>query len=71
MKKLKKIVKIWVICALVTGYCCHTTDQIVIITDPKNGTGSGKIEFEFPWKHIFDNCKILFNRLKEFLQRGI
>ena len=64
MKKLKKIVKLWVIYALVTGYCCHLTDQFVMQTDPKGGLGSGKLEFEFPWKHIFDNCKILFNRLK-------
>ena len=65
MKKLKKIVKLWVIYALVTGYCCHLTDQFVMQTDPKGGLGSGKLEIEFPWKHIFDNCKILFNRLKK------
>ena len=68
MKKLKKVVKIWAIYALITSYCCHVTDQIVDITDPKNGIGSGKVEFEFPWKHILDNCKILFNRVKN-LQR--
>lgn len=65
MKKLKKIVKLGVIYVLVTGYCCHVTDQFVMVTDPKGGFGSGKLEFEFPWKHIFDNCKILFNRLKK------
>ena len=68
MKKLKKVVKIWAIYALITGYCCHVTDQIVDITDPKNGIEPGKVEFEFPWKHILDNCKILFNRVKN-LQR--
>lgn len=68
MKKLKKVVKIWAIYALITGYCCHVTDQVVGITDPKNGIGSGRVEFEFPWKHILDNCKILFNRVKN-LQR--
>lgn len=65
MKKLKRIAKLWVIYVLVTGYCCHVTDQIVMLTDPKDGARSGKIEYEFPWKHIFDNCKILFNRLKK------
>ena len=65
MKKLKKIVKLLVIYALVTGYCCHLTDQFVMQTDPKDGFKSGNLEFEFPWKHIFDNCKILFNRLKK------
>ena len=65
MKKLKKIVKLVVIYALITGYCCHVTDQFVDITDSKNGIGSGKVEFEFPWKHILDNCQILFNRLKK------
>ena len=65
MKKLKKIVKLWVIYALVTGYCCHLTDQFVMVTDPKDGFKSGNLEYEFTWKHIFDNCKILFNRLKK------
>ena len=65
MKKLKKIVKLWIFYALVTGYCCHVTDQIVIQTDPKDGFGSGKLEIGFPWKHILDNCKILFDRLKK------
>ena len=65
MNKLKKIVKLVVIYALTTGYCCHITDQFVTITNPKDGFKSGKLEFEFPWKHIFDNCKILFNRLKK------
>ena len=65
MKKLKKVVKIWAIYALITGYCCHVTDQIVDITDSKNGIEPGKVESEFPWKHILDNCKILFNRLKK------
>lgn len=61
MKKLKKIVKLWIIYALVTGYCCHVTDQFVLITDVEE---TGNLEIKFPWKHIFDNCKILFNRLK-------
>ena len=65
MKKLKKIVKLGVIYALVTGYCCHVTDQFVTTTDPKDGCKAGELEFEFPWKHIFGNCKILFNRLKK------
>lgn len=65
MKKLKKIAKLLVIYILVTGYCCHVTDQFVTITDPKDGNRSGELEYEFPWKHIFDNCKILFNRLKK------
>lgn len=65
MKKLKKIVKLWAIYALITGYCCYLTDQMVMQTDPKDGFGSGKLEIEFPWKHIFDNCKILFDRLKK------
>ena len=65
MKKLKKVVKIWAIYALITGYCCHVTDQIVDITDSKNGIEPGKVKFEFPWQHIFDHCKILFNRLKK------
>lgn len=65
MKKLKKIVRLWIIYVLVTGYCCHVTDQVVIITDPEEGFETGKLEYEFPWKHIFDNCKILFNRLKQ------
>ena len=68
MKKLKKVVKIWAIYALITGYCCHVMDQVIYITDPKNGIGSGKVESEFPWKHILDNFKILFNRVKN-LQR--
>ena len=68
MKKLKKVVKIWAIYALITGYCYYVTDQIVDITDSKNGIEPGKVEFEFPWKHILDNCKILFNRVKN-LQR--
>lgn len=65
MKKLKKIMKLWIIYTLVTGYCCHLTDQFVMQTDPKDGFGSGKLGIEFPWKHIFDNCKILFDRLKK------
>lgn len=65
MKKLKKIVKLWVIYALVTCYCCHQTDQFVMLTDPEAGIETGKLKYEFPWKHIFDNCKILFNRLKK------
>lgn len=64
MKKLKKIVKIWVIYALITGYCCHITDQFVGMSDPETGIGTGKEAFEFPWKYIFDNCKVLFNRLR-------
>lgn len=64
MKKLKKIAKLYVIYVLVTSYFCHVTDQFVMITDPKDEGGSGELEFEFPWKYIFDNCKILFNRLK-------
>lgn len=65
MKKLKKIVKLWAIYALITGYRCHLTDQMVMQTDPKDGIRIGKLEYEFPWKHIFGNCKILFNRLKK------
>lgn len=65
MKKLKKIAKLLVIYVLVTAYCCVVTDQFVIITDPKDGFKSGKSEYELAWKHIFDNCKILFNRLKK------
>lgn len=65
MKKLKKIAKLWVIYALVTGYGCYVTDQLVLYTDPKDGDQSGELGDEFPWKHIFDNCKILFNRLKK------
>ena len=65
MKKLKKVVKIWAIYALITGYCCHVTHQFVTATDPKDRIKSGKLEYEFPWKHIFDNCKIFFNRLKK------
>lgn len=67
MKKLKKVVKLWAIYALITGYCYYVTDQLIITTNPKNGIGSGKMGMEFPWKHIFDNCKVLFNRLKSFL----
>nr|DAF99900.1 MAG TPA: Poxvirus B22R protein N-terminal [Siphoviridae sp. ctJT77] len=65
MKKLKKIVKLGIIYVVVTGYCCHVTDQFVMYTDPEDGIETGKLESEFPWKHIFDNCKILFNRLKK------
>ena len=65
MKKLKKFVKLVAIYALVTGYCCHITDQFVMITDPEGGIETGKLEDEFSWKHIFGNCKILFNRLKK------
>ena len=65
MKKLKKIVKLLAIYVLVTGYCCHVTDQFVMLTDSKDDFKSGKLEYECPWKHIFDNCKILFNRLKK------
>lgn len=65
MKKLKKIVKLVITYALVTGYCCHITDQFVMITDPEGDIETGKLEDEFSWKHIFGNCKILFNRLKK------
>ena len=65
MKKLKKIMKLCVIYVLVTAYCCHVTDQFVTITDPEYDFKSGKLGTEFAWKHIFDNCKILFNRLKK------
>lgn len=65
MKKLKKIVKLWIIYVLVTGYCCHVTDQFVMIADPEGDIETEKLEYEFAWKHIFDNCKILFNCLKQ------
>ena len=65
MKKLKKIVKLGVIYVLVTSYFCHVTDQFVMLTGSKDDFESGKLECECPWKHIFDNCKILFNRLKK------
>lgn len=63
MKTIKKIAKVLGIYALITGYFSYLTDQIVIITDPKNGVGSGKIEYGFPWKHILDNCKKIFNNV--------
>lgn len=64
MKKIKKIVKLWAIYALITGYCCYVTDQVVDITDPKSGINSGKMKLEFPWKHILDNIEIILNRIK-------
>lgn len=65
MKKLKKIVKIGVIYALFTGYCCYVTDQLVTITDPEYDIETGALDDETPLKHLFGNCKILFNRLKK------
>lgn len=62
MKKIRKIAKIWATYALITGYCCYLTDQLVMIWDPKNGVNSGKLSYEFPWKHVFDNLKTLFDQ---------
>lgn len=64
MGRLKKIAKIWGFYALITGYCYYFTDQIIIMTDREVGANFGKLEFEFPWKHILDNCKKIFNNIK-------
>lgn len=59
---MKKCVKICVMYVLITSYCCYLTDELVLMNNSKNGNKSGEVHFEFAWKHIFENIKLLFNR---------